>query len=226
MPAPRDGYHASEYRCVKKGESFYTADDATLYHNHIMNEVAHPRWIAVPDAKPKPVVRYWRVNNIKAYAKTVDGVFKEVFPENAFEPDIVGRHVQLSEGGWISITATEYLAATAAPANQQHGIFAHYPLPWRYDNWTRNVVDAHGAIVCHNGDSVFGEDDVGETIVRVMNALRDRADWPNKAAPAKRIEPLSTLADTGMVEVIRKINELIEWANDSQQRVVGGKGEG
>ena len=53
----------------------------------------------------------------------------------------------------------------------QEGIFKEMPLPWRYDATTRNVLSADGAIVCRNGDNVYGDPRIGEAIVKVFNHL-------------------------------------------------------
>lgn len=48
--------------------------------------------------------------------------------------------------------------------------FDEMPLPWRYDKKTMNVIAADGAIVCRNGDGVYGNPNVGEWIVNAANA--------------------------------------------------------
>jgi hypothetical protein len=50
------------------------------------------------------------------------------------------------------------------------GMFETAPLPWKYDNRTRNVLAADGSIVCLNGDSVFGWSVIGEGIVKLANS--------------------------------------------------------
>jgi hypothetical protein len=52
---------------------------------------------------------------------------------------------------------------------RQPTVFAKMPLPWRYDQQSRNVLSADGAIVCRVGDSVYGDPEIGETIVKTFN---------------------------------------------------------
>lgn len=54
-------------------------------------------------------------------------------------------------------------------AYHKTGMFENAPLPWRYDNATRNVIAYDGSIVCRNGDDVYGYPEVGEGIVKLIN---------------------------------------------------------
>lgn len=53
---------------------------------------------------------------------------------------------------------------------KMESIFDEMPLPWRYDKNTMNVIAADGAIVCRNGDSVYGNPHIAEWIVDAANA--------------------------------------------------------
>lgn len=88
----------------------------------------------------------------------------------------------------------------------QPGIFADMPLPWSYDEKTRNVLAADGAIVCRNGDEVYGNSKIGESIVKVFNAIQNRC--PQCSA---------SLVHANLVDIVDTYCEECGWPDEVRQ---------
>lgn len=88
----------------------------------------------------------------------------------------------------------------------QPGIFKEMPLPWRYDPDTRNVISASGALVCRNGDDVYGDPRIGEAIVKVFNAIQNRC--PQCSA---------SLVHANLVDLVDTYCEECGWPDEVRQ---------
>jgi hypothetical protein len=228
MPEPRDGYHATEFRDLKQGDTFFTKDGTTIgTANCDHTAPAERRWIAVKDT---PVMVETAVGEFRPADHIVDGN-KMVEPANKKAGKPISCDICAKEQ--CSIVHKGEYACVAFVAKKKPAKAEPVVRYYRTTDYLYRVVDGKCTEViepARNGIYPQAAWDWGvETHPQVTHdeyeSARDAAKHPAPGARAP-IEQMNKPADPELAEMVHRINELTQTCAELVARVNALEGGG